>query len=74
MRNVGCKVIECAQRNPRKCKFYLDYCKFGNYCKFLHKENEDKAIEAIENQLKAVKKELEEKEKGIINLLTTSFR
>ena len=44
------------------------YCKFGSYCKFLHKENEDKAIEAIENQLKDVKKELEEKEKAINEL------
>ena len=62
--NVGCKVVDCALENINS----------WNYCKFLHKENKDKAIEAIENQLKAVKKELEEKEKGIINLLTTSFR
>ena len=68
--NVHCKVVDCALRHPRKCKFCLDYhyCKFGDYCKFLQQENEDKAIEAIENQLKDVKKELEEKEKAINEL------
>ena len=65
--NVGCKVIDCDLRHPRKCRFYQDYhyCKFGSYCKFLHKENEDQAIEAIKNQLKCIMKELKEKEKEI---------
>jgi hypothetical protein len=73
--NGRCKVVECSLRHPRNYRFYLDYhyCKFGIYCKFLHKETKDeKVIEAIEKQLKGVKEKLDEKEKEI-KLLTENI-
>ena len=66
--NVPCNVLDCSLRHPKKCMFFLDYhyCKFGNFCKFLHEANKnEKAIEAIEKQLKDVKKELDRKGKDI---------
>ena len=74
--NVRCKVLDCSLRHPKKCRFFLDYhyCKFGNFCKFLHEANGDeKAIETIEKQLKDVKKELDGKEKEI-KLLSETLR
>ena len=61
-------MLDCSLRHPKKCRFFLDYhyCKYGNFCKFLHEANKDeKAIEAIEKQLKDVQKELDRKGKDI---------
>ena len=69
--NESCKVLDCSLRHPKKCRFFQDYhyCKFGNFCKFLHKAiDDDKDIEQIQKQLKYVKKELEKKEKEIRKL------
>ena len=74
--NVRCKVTDCSLRHPRRCRFFVDYqyCKFGTYCKFLHKANDDdKSIDAIEKQLKDVKLVLNKKEQEII-LLNQNIR
>ena len=66
--NPSCKVKDCHLRHPKKCKFYgeYNYCKFGNYCKFVHEANEDQQeIKEIKEKLKEVEKELLEKENKI---------
>ena len=40
--NSSCDRKECMLRHPKIGKFFREYgfCKFGEWCKFTHKENE----------------------------------
>ena len=71
--NLSCDIKLCMQRHPKICKFYRDnnYCKFGEYCKFIHiiRENSlqisentkiKKKLLEIDAQLEHLKKNEEE--------------
>ena len=66
--NAQCNVQECPLRHPRKCVYFLKYkyCKFGLYCKFSHDKIVDtetlKQIKDLEDKLKSLKKEINDKE------------
>ena len=69
--NVQCNSKECSLRHPRKCKYFIDfqYCKFGAYCKFSHPtpiiKETSKEINDLKEQLKLLKKEIDDKDKLI---------
>ena len=58
-------------RHPKKCKYFRDlgYCKFGDWCKFLHRPNE-KSIEVkqLEDKLNSMENDLKKKSDKVIDL------
>ena len=69
--NTSCEIKECLLRHPKKCKYFRDlgYCKFGDWCKFLHKSNE-KSIEVkqFEDKLDSMEKDLKKKSDKVLEL------
>ena len=79
--NISCDRKECLKRHPKNCKFFRDfnYCKFGEWCKFVHivqenlikySKNENQKIltklSEIDKELEALRKE-EESIKNVIS-------
>ena len=68
--NPSCEIKTCNLRHPKVCKFYRDYrrCKFGEWCYFLHKENENidnKTIEDLRVDMNEKRDVIEKKLKEI---------
>ena len=42
--NGYCEIKECSYRHPKECRFWKEFrmCKFGDYCYFNHKINDDR--------------------------------
>ena len=72
--NSSCEIRSCSLRHPKTCKYFRDYrrCKFGEYCYFLHKENENEnSVNEIRIKIEDNKKKIDvlEKDLQIINLV-----
>ena len=76
----SCDISTCQLRHPKNCRYLRDYkyCKFGEWCKFLHVEAENNCNdiiqikteqETIAKKLDLVEKQLEEKNGIIENIL-----
>ena len=69
--NDRCSNSDCKLRHPRNCRYYFryKYCKFGQYCKFSHKEEKneqsDKEIDILKFEMENIKREIIEKDKMI---------
>ena len=51
----NCNIKDCLKRHPQACRFFTNYskCKFGDTCKFLHRNHKDDTISKDEyNTLK----------------------
>ena len=59
--NSSCEIRCCSLRHHKTCKYFRDYrrCKFGEYCYFLHKENEN------ENSVNEIRIKIEDNQKKI---------
>ena len=49
-----CSVVLCRKRHPKVCRYFAKYerCKFGTYCKYLHKPSTDTILELFESKMK----------------------
>ena len=76
----SCDISTCQLRHPKVCRYLRDYkyCKFGEWCKFLHVEAENncndiiqikKEQENLAQKLNLVEKQLEEKNDIIESIL-----
>ena len=80
-----CDIYSCESRHPRSCKFFMEFkrCKFGEYCRYLHKylehSSESNQIEAefqtikskmtmIEQENKDLRKKIDEQSLEMENL------
>jgi len=66
----SCNTSECERRHPRPCKYFLfiKKCKFGEYCKYLHKEQIDKNVIDLENRIELLERKREDDCKKIDEL------
>ena len=68
--NAACKINECPFRHPQACRYFALYknCKFETFCKFNHeklKDVKDEQIKNIKKELDELRIEIEEKEREI---------
>ena len=56
--NSECDGNKCERRHPHSCKFFLEFkrCKFGEYCRFLHKyQDHSRDSLQIKSELQMIK-------------------
>ena len=58
--NGNCEIKECSYRHPKECRLWKEFrmCKFGDYCYFNHKINDDRN-DAFECEVKIYRKKIE---------------
>ena len=65
---LSCDGKTCIQRHPKECKFFRNrgYCKFGEWCHFLHVVRKNPEIEKIKEENKAILEKLNALEKLLL--------
>ena len=64
----SCDGKNCIKRHPKECKFFRNrgFCKFGEWCHFVHIARKDPEIEKIKAENKRIRERLDALEKLLV--------
>ena len=59
--NFPCRVEECPLRHPKLCRYFVQFgqCRFDENCSYLHFSQSDHTKAGLENEIEALKVEIE---------------